>query len=104
MDDLKELAQRLDFAADCGDMGRGPDHSSVTRRSAKALRAAAARIEALEAQLAARDAEIAAWLRSGAGITPGPDGFFSHEDACVLEGLKDAADAIDARAYRSNPQ
>ena len=64
---------------------------------------AADRIAELESQLAqAAEAERAAlvkWLRSGPRISIGPDGYFSHEDACALETLREAADAIEARQH-----
>ena len=118
MEELLELAARLDFAATCSDMGRAPDHSSVTRRSAKALRAAKREILSLRAELteqaringmgaerelkliAERDeargevAAIVAWLRKEADA-------HSNKFAAIekRELVKDLATAIEARAY-----
>jgi hypothetical protein len=78
MDDLIELAQRLDFAADCGDMGRKPDHSSVTRRSANALRQAADALTTLQRQLAELQAENF-MLAAGACINPGQHALIGDE-------------------------
>ena len=120
MEELLELAARLDFAATCSDMGRAPDHSSVTRRSAKALRAAKREILSLRAELteqaringmgaerelkliAERDeargevAAIVAWLRD----RPISD----DADACLRQPVGNVwadyfAAAIEARAY-----
>ena len=114
MEELLELAARLDFAATCSDMGRAPDHSSVTRRSAKALRAAKREILSLRAELteqarlvgmgaerelkliAERDeargevAAIVAWLSSEMAEYPGTE-YRRH-----VEIIKAA---IEARAY-----
>lgn len=58
MSDRLELANRLDFIAEVSDGGREPDHSSVTRRSAKALRDADCAIETLQAELADARAKV----------------------------------------------
>ena len=128
MEELLELAARLDFAATCSDMGRAPDHSSVTRRSAKALRAAKREILSLRAELteqaringmgaerelkliAERDeargevAAIVAWLRDGAMFAQAmADQVRNAASSNTLRSQADAfstaAAAIEARAY-----
>lgn len=71
MTDLVELAKRLDFIAEVSDGGRKPDPSSVTRRSAKAMRLAQARIEADAARLEkAREALQTTWDALGEMTVP----------------------------------
>ncbi len=104
MDDMIELAQRLEFYADTGDMGRKPDPSSITRRSAKALREAAAEIEQLRSQLAARDGEIAEWLRGEAakviGVITSSDDYDTAKAELKADIIETAADMIERGKYR----
>ena len=105
MDDLRNLAERLDFYADTGDMGRKPDPSSITRRSAKALREAAARIEALEQQLAGLKEEalpfVAIWAAEYARDHQLPDGALHAEHYDLLAKL--GARLVDWKRHERKP-